>query len=115
MKSLMIAAAAAMAFVSGAQAVTFQPTIATAQATTGDGYVLQVGSSRVSAKARAQLQRVLRPHYTRIPITREMRAAAGDPNMTVIDRRSSGIFSSGEVNRCSFITMRGKRAMICES
>ena len=56
------------------------------------------------------LKRVLRPHHNRYIITRKVRAAAGDPNMVVFDRRGG----ASNVWRCSFITHRGKRAMVCD-
>ena len=59
---------------------------------------------------RAELKKIMRSHTFRGKgISRGVRAAAGDPNMAVIDRRRPGNNS-----QCSFITLRGKRAMQCQ-
>lgn len=63
-----------------------------------------------SHSGQEQLQRLLKPHFFPIPVTRAARAAAGNPDMVVLDRRGR----PGEVYRCSFITLRGKRAMVCD-
>jgi hypothetical protein len=60
---------------------------------------------------RAELKKIMRSHTFRGKgVSRGVRAAAGDPNMAVIDRRRPGSSS-----QCSFITLRGKRAMQCQS
>lgn len=58
----------------------------------------------------AQLQRLLSPHTNFIRVSRAARAATGDPDITVIDRRGR----SGEVYQCSFLTRYGRRIMICD-
>ena len=117
LKSSAIAIIASMAMASSAYSMTLQPNKSAGMHAVGETLVHQVGSRkhRASKSAKAQLQRVLRPHFTKIPITRAMRAAAGNPNMVVFDRRYGSIFADSNVHRCSFITYRGQRAMICES
>ena len=41
---------------------------------------------------------------------RRLRAAAGDPNIVVFDHRIYGADGS----QCSYITYRGKRAIVCD-
>lgn len=57
----------------------------------------------------AQLKRLLNPHTHYIAVTRAARAATGNPNIRVIDRRTGD-----SVFRCSFLTVQGKRALICD-
>jgi len=57
-----------------------------------------------------QLKRLMRPHTFRYPVTRAAKAAAGNANMVLFDRRVG--FS--DVYRCSFITYRSNRAMVCD-
>lgn len=65
----------------------------------------------VTDKDRKQLQKILRSHTWRgRGVSRGVRAAAGDPNMAVLERRQLGRRS-----QCTFITYRGKRAMSCSS
>ena len=62
------------------------------------------------ASGETQLRQLLRAHiFTGARVSREARAATGDPNITVIDRRTGG------VSRCSFLNQQGKRVMICDS
>ena len=63
---------------------------------------------RESGKQR--LRRLLRSHFLPLNVTKAARAATGDPNITVIDRR----FSYDEPYSCSFLTQQGKRVMICD-
>ena len=77
--------------------------------------VVLVGSKRSNLTAKQKLDRVLRPHTFRYPITREIRRAAGNPNMAVLDRRKLGFAGTFHTHRCSFITLRGQRAILCES
>ena len=65
--------------------------------------------------SKQKLNRVLRPHTFRYPITREIRRAAGNPNMVVLDRRKLSFAGTFHTHRCSFITYRGQRAILCES
>jgi hypothetical protein len=68
-------------------------------------------SVTVTDRDRAELQKILRPHRWRGKgVSRGVRAAAGDPNMAVLERRQIG-----QMSTCSFITYRGKRAMQCQS
>jgi hypothetical protein len=65
----------------------------------------------VDTRAEARLQKLLRPHvYTGQQITSDVKAATGDPNITVFDRRHE----FGEVYSCSYLFVQGKRAMVCE-
>jgi hypothetical protein len=62
-------------------------------------------------RAEERLQKLLRPHvYTGQQITSDVKAATGDPNITVFDRRHE----FGEVYSCSYLFVQGKRAMVCE-
>ncbi len=63
-----------------------------------------------SESGKKRLKRLLRPHFLPLNVTRAARAATGDPNITVIDRR----FSYDEPYSCSFLTQHGKRVMICD-
>ena len=66
---------------------------------------------RLDASPATKLRAVLRSHvYFGLPITRGMRAATGDPNITVIDRRQYGRNS-----RCTFINRSGRRILKCDS
>lgn len=60
-----------------------------------------------SAYAQKELKRIQKPHFKLFkPISPEVRRAAGAK--AVFDHRSGG------VNRCSFITYRGERAIVCD-
>ena len=68
-------------------------------------------SYNLDASPQTKLRAVLRSHvYYGLPITRAMRAAAGDLNLTVIDRRQYGRNS-----RCTYLIQRGRRVMKCDS
>ena len=58
-----------------------------------------------------KLKKLLLPHayYGQI-VTDDIRAATGDPNIVVFDRRHIW----GEIYDCNYITYRGKRALVCE-
>ncbi len=60
----------------------------------------------------AELERVLRQHiWYGKPITRGVRAAAGDPNLPVVDRRALWGFTY----TCGFQYLtRHQRAMVCD-
>ena len=73
-----------------------------------DNTVIEVGT-KLSGKQK--LQRVLRTHTFRYPITRDIRAAAGNPNMAVFDHRTG---FTGTTYRCSYITYRSQKALVCD-
>ena len=59
----------------------------------------------------AELQKLLRPHaFYGQRVTDAIRAATGDPNIVVIDRRSQW----GEIYSCNYTNLRGKRALVCD-
>ena len=63
-----------------------------------------------SLSGKAQLKALMRPHhFDGSPVSREARAATGNPNITVIDRRTSGI------SRCSFLNRGNERVLQCDS
>ncbi|MFD0917999.1 hypothetical protein ACFQ14_16465 [Pseudahrensia aquimaris] len=62
-----------------------------------------------NGRGHEKLHQVLKPHYYRILITRDIRAAAGNPNMPVYDNRSGG-----GPYRCTFTNTRGNRALTCD-
>ncbi len=65
------------------------------------------GSHKTSAYAQKELKRIQKPHFKLgKSISPEVRRAAGAK--AVFDHRSGG------VNRCSFITYRGERAIVCD-
>jgi hypothetical protein len=60
-----------------------------------------------SAYAQKELKRIKRPHFKLgKPISPEVRRAAGAK--AVFDHRTGG------VSRCSYITYRGERAIVCD-
>ena len=64
----------------------------------------------LSADGKTQLRQLLRPHIPQGKfVSRAARAATGDPDITVIDRRTGG------VSRCSFLNQGNKRVLLCES
>ena len=64
-----------------------------------------------TAKDHAELQKLLKWHiWYGKPITRGVRAAAGDPDMAVFDNRRTRNLT----HMCSYIIYRGKRAIRCE-
>ena len=64
-----------------------------------------------TARDHAELQKLLKWHiWYGKPITRGVRAAAGDPNMAVFDNRRTRNLT----HMCSYIIYRGKRAIRCE-
>ena len=66
-------------------------------------------SYRLSASPKEKLRHIFRPHtYNRLPITRAMRAATGNPNISVIDRRRDG-----RVSLCSYAYQNGRRVIVC--
>ncbi|MGI9366447.1 MAG: hypothetical protein ACR2O8_14790 [Rhizobiaceae bacterium] len=66
---------------------------------------------KATAADHAQLKKLLRPHrYYGGGIPYGVRAAAGDVNMPVVDRRVPGQMSA----QCSFKTARGKKTLICQ-
>ena len=76
---------------------------------------VKISKKRKSLTPKQKLDRVLRTHTFRYPITREIRRAAGNPNMVVLDRRKLSFAGTFHTHRCSFITYRGQRAILCES
>ena len=68
-------------------------------------------ASAYVASGEEKLKKLLRPHayYGQI-VTGDIRAATGDPNIVVFDRRHIW----GEIYSCNYITYRGKRALVCE-
>ena len=62
------------------------------------------------ASGAVQLRQLLRTHiYNGFPVSRAARAATGDPNITVIDRRTGG------ASQCSFLNRFGRRILQCNS
>lgn len=116
-KTALITTIASAAILTGAHAAPFQPSSALKALTAGGSLVTNAAfkNKRAQLNAEQKLQRVLKPHYGKITITRAMRAAAGDSTMVVFDRRISSAFSDDGPNRCSFLTYKGKRAMLCEN
>lgn len=66
--------------------------------------------NRKSRTGAEKLKRLFKPHFVRTVITRDIRAATGDPNIVVFDHRAG----SSSVYRCSYINYRGKRALQCD-
>jgi hypothetical protein len=68
-------------------------------------------ASAYVATGEQKLQKLLRPHayYGQI-VTDDVRAATGDPQIVVFDRRHIW----GEIYSCNYMTYRGKRALVCE-
>ncbi len=65
-----------------------------------------------NARGERELRKVLKTHnFTGARISPRIREAAGDRSMAVFDNRV-GIW---EPAQCSFITYRGKKAMVCDS
>ncbi|MGI9365609.1 MAG: hypothetical protein ACR2O8_10540 [Rhizobiaceae bacterium] len=65
----------------------------------------------VTAKDKAKLKKLMRAHvWYGGGVSRGVRAAAGDPNMPVVDRRVVW----GETYTCSFFTMQGRRSILCQ-
>lgn len=61
--------------------------------------------------AAASNHKFFKPHaYTGQVFGRSARASTGDPNIVVFDRRHE----IGEIYQCSYITYRGKRAVVCD-
>ena len=78
-------------------------------------FAMSADAARKNVKAtaadHAKLKKLLRPHrYNGGGISYGVRAAAGDPNMPVVDRRRAGQMSA----QCSFMTARGKRTLVCQ-
>lgn len=64
---------------------------------------------RLSASPETKLRTILKSHvYQGLPITRAMRAATGDPNITIIDRRRIGRSSI-----CGYEYRYNRRIMTC--
>ncbi|MGI9364837.1 MAG: hypothetical protein ACR2O8_06615 [Rhizobiaceae bacterium] len=64
-----------------------------------------------TARDHAELQKLLKWHiWYGKPVTRGVRAAAGDPDMPVFDNRRTRNLT----HICSYIIYRGKRAIRCE-
>ncbi len=61
-------------------------------------------------KGARELKRLLNSHVGFRPITRDARAATGNPNIRVIDRR----VGLNNVYKCSYIFMGGERTLICD-
>ena len=75
------------------------------------GIVLGFTGSANAASGAEKLKRLLSNHpFTGAPITRDVKAATGDPNIHVIDRR----YEFGEIYRCSYMFQQGRRIMICD-
>ena len=73
--------------------------------------VTDTNSYKVTARDKAKLKKLLRSHvWHGGGVSRGVRAAAGDPNMPVVDRR----YIWGETYTCSFFTMQGRRTMLCQ-
>ncbi|GIL02061.1 MAG: hypothetical protein BroJett030_19600 [Alphaproteobacteria bacterium] len=68
----------------------------------------------VTGTPQQKLQRLLRPHaYFGDRVTDDIRAATGDPNIAVIDRR----WRWGEIYSCNYVFMHGRhrgRTLVCE-
>ena len=63
------------------------------------------------AVAGANSHPLFKPHaYTGQVFGRSARASTGNPNIVVFDRRHE----IGEIYQCSYITYRGKRAVVCD-
>ena len=69
---------------------------------------MALGFSETGAE---KLQRLLKPHHHRIVVTQKVRDATGDPDIVVFDYRGG---TNSNVYRCSYLTYRGKRAMVCD-
>ncbi|MGI9399693.1 MAG: hypothetical protein ACR2O0_00440 [Rhizobiaceae bacterium] len=67
----------------------------------------------VTGTPQQKLQKLLRPHaYYGGRITDDIRAATGNPNIPVIDRRGTW----GEIYSCNYVFMRGNqqgRTLVC--
>ena len=63
-----------------------------------------------NARGKRQLKRLMRPHVGIIPVTRAARAATGDPNIQVIDRR----YSWDDVYTCSYMYRGNRRLLVCD-
>jgi hypothetical protein len=69
------------------------------------------GASAYVASGEQKLKKLLLPHaYYGQRVTDDVRAATGDPNIVVFDRRHIW----GEIYSCNYITYNGKRAMVCD-
>jgi hypothetical protein len=68
-------------------------------------------ASAYVASGEQKLKKLLLPHaYYGQRVTDDVRAATGDPNIVVFDRRHTW----GEIYSCNYITYHGKRAMVCD-
>ena len=72
--------------------------------------IVQNTASSLTGKQR--LKRLMRPHIKLgNPITQSVRNATGDPNITVIDRRSG----FGNTYTCTFTNLRkNQRVLLCD-
>ncbi len=110
---LSAATALAMALAFGAVAPTSALNVNAGPVVLSGGSVLQAGLfSRTERRTPQQeLQRILRTHYYYGgSVGRSVREAAG-PGTTLL--RDNRIW--GEPARCSFVTYRGGRAIVCDS
>ncbi len=68
-------------------------------------------SPSLAREPAAELQRILGSHaWYGERVSNAVRAATGDPNITVIDRR----WEWGEIYSCNYHFMQGKRVLICD-
>ena len=65
----------------------------------------------LDASGAHKLRQILESHvYYGLPVTREMRAATGDANIMVIERRQYG-----RVSKCSYLYRGDRRQLLCNS
>lgn len=85
-----------------------------ADGSTPDGPSTLVVAQLVTGTAEQKLQKLLRPHaYYGGHVTDDIRAATGDPNIQVIDRRSRW----GEIYSCNYVYLQGSgrgRTLVCD-
>jgi len=105
LKPISIAAAIALTFVAPSQAVSLNVAPVSL-----DPIVETVGSRLTGSQ---RLRRLMHTHLRAgNPITQSVRDATGDPNITVLDRRSGDPY---QTYQCSFFNLRkGQRVLKCD-
>jgi len=73
--------------------------------------VLASGAPTQAADGATELKKILMPHaFFGQRVTPAMKAASGDPNLTVIDRR----WQWGEIYSCNYMFQQGRRVLVCD-
>ena len=94
----------------GAAALTTLSSHTLSDAQPAQVHSISLTASERRAAGRKKLKRLFKPHFRHFGfITADVRAATGDPDIAIFDRRAGeGPF------RCSYITYQGKRALQCD-